>query len=316
MRRANMNTTSLKLGDVHVMLADGRAHIRSTLKTALAHAGLDHVDHTGTLDALAGSMDEVLGPDILICDMGLKEGAACDLVQSIRQTDIGKNPFLCILGVTWNPTEVAVVKMINAGVDLLVAAPMSPKQVLDRVEAMVYSRLPFVVTSSYIGPDRRKDHGREQTVPLIDVPNTLRAKALGTWNATQMLREIEQATNELKARKFECQAGGIAEIATRIYEEATGASGTSIARSTIDRLHALVRELDRRANDRSFYHIAELCEACVGVINKMMANPDAATDRDLLVVQHLALAIRKAMRPDGHAMAIAQDIAKTVNTAR
>lgn len=311
-----MNGKNLKLGDVRVMLADGRAHIRATLKTALTHAGLDDVDHTGTLDAIAEAMDQSVGPDILICDMGMRDGEACDLIQSIRQNEIGKNPFLCVIGITWNPTEIEVTKVIDSGVDLLVAAPMSPKQILDRVDALVHQRLPFILTGEYVGPDRRKDaQQREQTVPLMQAPNTLRAKALGTWNANLMQRQIERATRQVRACKVERQAEDIAAIADRIYEQVVNAPG-EMARSQLDRLYVLVMDLDRRANQQGFRHISELCDACVGVVRKMIAADGPPLEKDLLLLKHIALAIRKSMRPEAGETAIVHDIAQTVIAAR
>ena len=308
-------TTPLKLGDVRVMLADSRAHIRATLKTALTHAGLENVDQTGNIDMIAESLNQGLGPDLLICDMELKNGEACDLVQSIRQNEIGKNPFLCILGITWNPTETEVQKVIDSGVDLLVAAPMSPKQILNRVEALVHARMPFVATSDYVGPDRRKENEREQTVPLIDVPNALRNKALGTWNQTLLEREIERTTFRIKASKVERQADDIVQIAEIIFDQ-TNQADTAVARSQLDRLYILASDLDQRTQQQGFGHISELCQACVGVVRKMIASDGAPAEKDLLLLKHLALAIRKSMRPDEHETATVHDIAQTVIAAR
>lgn len=310
-----MTTSTLKLGDVRVMLADSRAHIRATLKTALTHAGLENVEQTGNIDAIAESIDQGLGPDLLICDMELKNGEACDLVQSIRQNEIGKNPFMCILGITWNPTETEVQKVIDSGVDLLVAAPMSPKQVLNRVEALVHARMPFVATSDYVGPDRRKESDREQTVPLMHVPNTLRNKALSMWNSAQMEREIQRATFEIKASRVERQADEIVQIAEMIFNQVNSASISS-ARLEMDRLYVLVSDLDRRARHQGFDHISELCQAAVGVVRKMIAGDGTPAEKDLLLLRHLALAIRKSMRPEEGETAIVHDIARTVIGAR
>jgi DNA-binding response OmpR family regulator len=306
---------NLKLGDVRVMLADARSHIRSTMKTALAHAGLDNVDHTGTIDVVAESMDDGLGPDILICDMGMRDGETCDLVQAVRQHQIGKNPFLCIIGITWNPTEAEVQKVIDSGIDLLVAAPMSPKRILDRLEALVYNRPPFIITNDYVGPDRRKEPDREQTLPLVSVPNTLRAKALGLWDPNTMRYEVECAVQRVNAAKIERQAEDIACIADMIFELVNNADHMP-ARPQIARLNDLVNTLADRAEQRGFTQISELCQASVSVVRKMLVTdtPPAATDIELL--KQLSLAIRKAMRPDDDETSIVHDIARTVIGAR
>lgn len=306
---------NLKLGDVRVMLADPRSHIRSTMKTALAHAGLENIDHTGTVEAIADAMEDGLGPDILICDMGMRNGETCELVHDLRQNKIGKNPFLCIIGVTWNPIETEVHRAIDSGVDLLVAAPMSPKRVLDRLEALVYNRMPFIITKDYVGPDRRREPEREQTVPLVTVPNTLRAKALGLWDANAMRREVERMVQQVNVTKIERQAEDIAHIADTIFRLINDAT-KALARPQIERLNDLVTVLAGRAEQRGFVQISELCQASVTVVRKMLVAETAPAEKDIELLKQLSLAIRKAMRPDDHETEIVHDIARTVIGAR
>src|SRR3546814_1821103 len=62
----------------------------------------------------------------------------------------------------------------------LLVKPLSTRIILDRIETVALHRKPFVVTSDYIGPDRRKAVARrDSNVPLIEVPNPLREKMLG-----------------------------------------------------------------------------------------------------------------------------------------
>ena len=95
------------------------------------------------------------------------------------------------IAISWDPTAKLVDQFAGSGADYLVAAPFSPKQIIDRIRAIVHHRTPFVVTSDYIGPDRR-DGGRGTELPLIDVPNSLRAKVLGEYNFRLMSQAIEE----------------------------------------------------------------------------------------------------------------------------
>ena len=130
-------------------------------------------------------------PDILICDTGLKGGDVFRMLSAIRHHEIGNNPFIAIIAISWDPTAKLVDQFAGSGADYLVAAPFSPKQIIDRIRAIVHHRTPFVVTSDYIGPDRR-DGGRGTELPLIDVPNSLRAKVLGEYNFRLMSQAIEE----------------------------------------------------------------------------------------------------------------------------
>jgi DNA-binding response OmpR family regulator len=303
--------SNLRFNDVRVMLADSRTHIRNTLKTALSHAGLENIEHAARLDQVAEALDQGLGPDILICDIGLDGGDACEIIDDIRHNEVGRNPFMCILGITWNPTELEVERVINSGIDLLVAAPMSPKQILDRVESLVRNRLPWAITGDYIGPDRRKGSDRAQNLPLVSVPNTLKEKALGTYDASRVRSDIAHAVNDLAARKIERQAVTITELADLIVSQSS-LTGPTMVKSHIDRLFGLVTDLDRRAAKRGFTHISELCAASVTVVRKMRNADTPPLDKDVQLLKHLALAIRTAMTPAGGAELIAHDIAQTV----
>ena len=303
--------TNLRFNDVRVMLADSRTHIRNTLKTALSHAGLENIEHAARLDQVAEGLDQGLGPDILICDIGLEGGDTCAAIDAIRHHEMGRNPFLCILGITWNPTETEVDRAINSGIDLLVAAPMSPGQILNRLESLVRNRLPWVVTGDYVGPDRRKRLERAQNLPLMQVPNTLKEKTMGTWDPQRLRSEIAHAISDVSARKIERQAADVTQLADMIVAQ-SALPGPTMVRAHMDRLYTLVVGLDRRSEQRGFGHISELCRACVGIVEKMRSSDGAVADKDMQLLKHLAMAIRTAMDPSSGAESIAHDIARTV----
>lgn len=303
--------SNLRFSDVRVMLADSRTHIRNTLKTALAHAGLENIEHAGRLAHIADALDQGLGPDILICDIGLEGGDTCRAIGAIRHHEIGRNPFLCILGITWNPTEAEVSRAINAGVDLLIAAPLSPTQILNRIESLVRNRLPWVITGDYVGPDRRKGADRTQNMALVEVPNTLKEKALGTWDQQRMRNQIAHAIGDMSSRRIERQAAGITRLADLIVAQSS-LPGPTMVRLHMDRLYSLVTDLDGRARRRGFTHVSQLCGACVGIVEKMRAQDSIPAERDVLILKHLAVAIRTAMNPHSGAERIACDIARTV----
>lgn len=307
-----MASSDLKYNDVQVMLADPRTHIRSSLKVALTHAGLENIEHTGTLEGVADALEQSIGPDILICDMGLGDGEIMELISKVRHNDLGKNPFLCVIGISWETQAQEVIRMINCGVDHLVTAPLSPQQILSRDVAMVHHRLPFVVTADYVGPDRRKLTRPGKDYPIVDVPNSLIEKALGSWDTRRFERELENAVGSINTRKVDRQAEIIAGLADSITELAGQPNGLARITPKIERLTLLVNEMDRRAAERGMHHVAELCRACVGVVTDMQADDTSPSDKDLEVMKHLGMAIRAALYPAGENKGLANDIIKTV----
>ncbi|NKB22147.1 MAG: response regulator [Alphaproteobacteria bacterium] len=304
--------SDIKYDDVQVMLADPRTHIRSTLKVALSHAGLENIEHTGNLDGVTDSIEHSIGPDILICDMGLGDGEIIDVVSSVRHNDRGKNPFLCVIGISWEAEAQDVIRMINCGIDHLVTAPLSPQQILSRVSSMVNHRLPFVVTADYVGPDRRKLTRPGKDYPIVDVPNSLKDKALGIWDLRRFEQNLATAVGSINTRKIDRQAEIIAALADSITELANEPDGLARIHPQVERLTLLVGEMDRRAGENGIHHVAELCRACVGVVTEMRIGNATPSEQDLEVLKHLGMAIRASLYPTELNKDLAGDIIKTV----
>ena len=110
-------------------------------------------------------------------------GEATSLASRIRAGELGVNPFIGTIITVWQPSEAVIRRIVNCGTDDIIVKPLSPKQIMDRVNVVAFNRKPFVVTSEYIGPDRRSGRklkeGEEadpsDDVPRIEVPNTLGA---------------------------------------------------------------------------------------------------------------------------------------------
>ena len=60
----------------------------------------------------------------------------------------------------------------------------SPVIVADWPEAMV-------VTANYVGPDRRKDDGRDSNVELFDPPNSLKLKTLERLSPEEITARLD-----------------------------------------------------------------------------------------------------------------------------
>jgi DNA-binding response OmpR family regulator len=308
-------TVQLKYDDVRLILADPRTHVRSTLKIALAHAGIEGIEHTGSIKSVTEALEQSVGPDILICDMGLGDGQACDYVSAIRHNEIGRNPFLCIIGITWTSTVSEVTRVIDSGVDHLVSAPMSPQQILVRIRALAKNRAPFVVTSDYIGPDRRRLRREASKIPLIDVPNSLKEKVTGNWDPNHFDHEIKSAVSDLNARRIDRQAEDIMVLAGLIADQ-SAMRGAAMMEANFDQLASLVVGMDRRASNHGFYHISELCRACVGIVDEIREAGGFDVNKDLELLKQLGRAIRTALYPENRSGSVARDIARTVNGAR
>src|SRR3546814_18089900 len=86
----------------------------------------------------------------------------------------------------------------------LLVKPLSTRIILDRIETVALHRKPFVVTSDYIGPDRRTAVARrDSNVPLIEVPHPPREKMPGRPTAPAALQQAHlQTTNSLHPHRL------------------------------------------------------------------------------------------------------------------
>ena len=306
--------TNFKLHDVRVILADSRNNVRSLLKSAFLDIGIRTVIDANKIEQVVTLVGHEESSDIVICDTGLGD-EVCDLVKDIRNNKVGRNPFICLLGITWNPVRAEVERMVDAGVDALIVAPMSPQQMFDRINTMVQDRLRFVVTRDYIGPDRRKDAERSPGRSLMEVPNTLRAKALGEWNAVAMERSIKRAIIEVRTRKMEIQATDIAHFVDLMIER-LNTPGARLEHSRLAQLRKVLVNLFDSAERLQMTHLHELSQVTIPVIDALLESDAEPGTNDLELLKQLSMAIRTALQPEARVKDVAHDIALAVEQAR
>jgi hypothetical protein len=123
-----------------------------------------------------------------------------ELTSNVRHNDLGKNPFLCVICISWEALAQDVIRMINCGIDHLVTAPLSPQQILSRGVSMVHHKLPLVVTADYVGPDRQTLIRPGKDYPIVDASNSLKEKTMGRWDSRRFEREKPVGSRKLTAK--------------------------------------------------------------------------------------------------------------------
>lgn len=305
--------TDLKLNDVNLVLVDHRSQVRNSLRMALNDAGLknNNIKDGADLQTISEALQVATPPDILICDTGLKGGDVFRMLSAIRHNEIGNNPFIAIIAISWDPTAKLVDQFAGSGADYLVAAPFSPQQIIDRIRAIVYNRTPFVVTSDYIGPDRR-DPGRGAELPLIEVPNSLRAKVLGEYNFRLMNQAIEQTLGTINECKMDRHALTLAENAATLAYDYT-IKDHAVDPRRVEALSRACSDLRRRAFRAKMNHVAELCEALQNVIQFVRTTPPDSLAKEIELMKQLSFAIRGAVDLREEGSTVIHDIASSIN---
>lgn len=93
---------------------------------------------------------------------------------------------------------------IDCGVDDVIIRPFSTAFAEERIRTLVKARKPFIVTSDYIGPDRRRDEDRGiGSANRIEAPNTLQVVTEGDEDAIdEANRWIAEARRTVESERI------------------------------------------------------------------------------------------------------------------
>lgn len=255
--------------NIRLLMGEPSADVRYGLRASLAKAGFEHIEDVGQVSMVRRSVmnDNV---DLLICDTHLPDGDFDNLIQQIRHHEVGNNPFINIITILPAADEGSIKKVLNSGTDDIVVMPVSGRQLMDRVRHMIEERKPFVVTTDYIGPDRRKGpRPGTQTIPRIDVPNPIRTMVQERPDKENLRAEIAATVTVLNEMKIERHAYQIAYLVERIAPDGMGASDIGNERAYLERLAWVAHDLSRRVENSVFGDWAEPCRALVALMDQV-----------------------------------------------
>ena len=93
--------------------------------------------------------------DLLIVDCDMPGGAGFDFVTRVRRMEDGDNRLAPIMLVSGHTIPSSITRARDCGANFVVAKPITPKVMFDRVMWLAREERQFVVSDGYVGPDRR-----------------------------------------------------------------------------------------------------------------------------------------------------------------
>ena len=191
---------------IRLIIGEPVEDIRFGLRSALTAAGFEQIEDTSRISTIRESIMNN-GVDLLVCDMHLSDGDIDNLIHQIRHQEVGNNPFVTIITLIPTADEPMIKKVINSGTDDILVMPISPENLMKRVVHLIHKRKPFVVTTDYIGPNRRERHRPgTQKIPQIEVPNPLKVMVEDKPDWNKLQTEIEATAKLLNEQKIERHA--------------------------------------------------------------------------------------------------------------
>jgi len=192
--------------------------------------------------------------------------------------------------------------------------PLSPAQVFDRIRVLINNRKPFVVTSDYIGPDRRKDAARGSEIPTIDVPNTLRSKVKGeSLDSADIVRAVKEAQGEINDQRLKRNAFQISFLITLLLPELEKFEVTDERIKTVERLMDVARDTGKRMKGTEYEHVTSLCNALMRVTSSIHDSISHPEQKDVSLLKPMSEAIMAAFNPDGTAADFAGQISSAIS---
>ncbi|MCC0016979.1 MAG: response regulator [Rhodobiaceae bacterium] len=165
----------IDFSQVSVLVVDDNMHMRKIVRALLMAFGVRQVqeaeDGASALEAF-----EQNSPDIIITDWVMPIIDGLELVQMIRRPDSSNNPFVPIIMLTGHAEKRRVMQARDAGVHEFLCKPISARSLYLRLYSVIAHPRPFVKTTTYFGPDRRrfanplyKGPERREKRALIDI---------------------------------------------------------------------------------------------------------------------------------------------------
>ena len=298
---------------IRLVAADSRPtgkDVRDVLR-GIGFRDIVQVKHFRELDE---ELSRQVAPDLLISDTNFPDGDVCELVRGIRHHEKGSDPFLPVIMLTWSPTGELVRAVIDAGSDNLLVKPLSTDYLMNGLEQLLERRKPFVVTSDYIGPDRRRKSRGDEDYPVIEVPNLLKVKAEGGQVTEELRQALAAAVAQVNDQKVEHHGFQVDHLTARIIVAYRDPTKLDSAAEYLEKLLWVAEDAGRRIGSTPLAHLSQLFESVFHVAYRLRDSHPDRMDKELKVLAELTAAIRVGVHESktGDTKSVVRDIAKTV----
>jgi len=306
--------SKLSFDSVDVLIYDPVSSNRTATRAAMYSLGFRKTETVSTLEAFLEACQKS-PPDIALCEAQGQAEELCTLIQQMRQGGAGYNPFIVIIVTAWEKNTALINRVVSSGADDLLLRPFSTALLGQRIEAHVDRRKGFVITTEYVGPDRRRDTSRATNVEMFDPPNSLKMKAKDRLSNEEIARrldlELKTAREKLTTEKLRRDSFQVA-ILWRLLQDQPLLPAKPPA--DLLKLQGLVKSIEERAKDSQFAPAMEWCQSLLASAEGLAAGVDRNASMHLL--GHAALSLHQVFYPEKTAADQISEIDATVALIR
>jgi CheY-like chemotaxis protein len=142
------------LRGISFLIADSNSYFSSLLFSMLKGFGADKIvqsrDWSTAIEALTTSK-----VDVMLCDSMLPPGGGMRFVRGLRTDTASPYRKIPILFMTSDGRVSTIKASRDAGANMIIMKPLSPKNLHERLLWVAFDSRAFVETPTYYGPDRR-----------------------------------------------------------------------------------------------------------------------------------------------------------------
>lgn len=165
-----MNTPEnvVRLDRLSILLAEDNSYIRDILKSILKNVGFGHVTVASNgeeaIEILrtmgkAGVSSGPMAVDMVLSDLVMSPINGLLLLRWLRSGKDSPNRFMPVIMISGAADSTYVQAARDYGVTEFLAKPFSVQSVADRLMLLIQNQRQFVVSQSFVGPDRRRKKG-------------------------------------------------------------------------------------------------------------------------------------------------------------
>ncbi|MBX7200592.1 MAG: cyclic nucleotide-binding domain-containing protein [Rhodospirillaceae bacterium] len=268
---------------------------RKELRQILMHAGVKRVSALPSLDHLKSLMAQV-SPDLIIVSDDIDPGVF-DFIRDIRHNRLGHNPFVLITTLVASDHAGAVKLAMQAGTDDIIVKPVKEEQLLQRLKRVTKNRAAFVVTTDYLGPDRRA-RNRPSAIRRITVLNTMLEKANGRDVDLSNIQEaVEGSMSEVLQARLDSHGYRLGFVCNLILEAYQSGQITDDTHAKLLALVDLLADAAKTAERLEDRQLALLCGSLSKDVAKIADHYRDPTPSDIDLIQKLSRAVVSAVKP-------------------
>jgi two-component system chemotaxis response regulator CheY len=140
---------------IKILLVDDNHHMRVLLTEILRAIGVKHVFEAGD-GAEALQIMRTHQIDVVMTDLAMQPLDGIDFVKLLRNSPDSPNQMAPVIMITGHSTARRVAEARDAGVNEFLAKPVTARGVIERIGEIVEHPRPFIRTSDFFGPERRR----------------------------------------------------------------------------------------------------------------------------------------------------------------